>query len=220
MATATRERTATATDGRVLLRNVSWATYEALLAAHLDASVPHFTYDRGELEIVSPSLPHEKDNRALAQVVEVVAEELAIDTVNVGSMTFKRADVQRGFEPDTGFYIQHEADVGERTQIDLTIDPPPDLVIEIEITNPLLDKRSLYAAMGVPEIWVSDGRGVAILLLADGRYADAHVSSALPLLNRDVLGRFVAESRSLKRTAWLKRLREWARTTQAESGTH
>ena len=213
MATAMDAPTqAGAADGLVVLPHVSWETYERLLADHLDASVPHFTYDRGVLEIVSPSTPHEEDNRTLALLVEVVAEELGIDVRNVGSTTFKREDLQRGFEPDSSFYIQHEDRVSGRVQIDLAVDPPPDLVIEIDVTNPLLDKRSVYAAMGIPEVWVLGRQGVAILRHDGDRFEDADRSLVLPPLDRAILDQFVAASRTLKRTAWLKQVRAWVGT--------
>ncbi len=197
---------------RVILGNVSWTTYESLLADHLDRSVPHFAYDRGVLEIVCPSTPHEEDNRTLALLVEVVAEELGIDLQNVGSMTFKREDLQRGFEPDSSFYIASEERVRGRTQIDLAADPPPDLVIEIDVSHPSLDKLPIYAEMGVPEVWrVGEGR-VTVLRLDDGGYAATDESGALPPLTAATLTRFLIESRDLPRTAWLRSLRAWVRS--------
>ena len=110
-------------EERIVLHDVSWETYERLLADHVDRSVPHFTYDRGELEIVSPSTEHEEDNRTLALLIEIIAMEWEIDIRNVGSMTFKRLDLQRGFEPDSSFYVQHEPLVRGKAQIDLEVDP-------------------------------------------------------------------------------------------------
>src|SRR5215212_9595441 len=90
-------------EQRILLSNISWETYERLLADHLDSSVPHFTYDRGLLEIMSPNPEHEKINRTINLLVEIVAEEMGLDTENLGSTTFRREDLERGFEPDTCF---------------------------------------------------------------------------------------------------------------------
>lgn len=127
----------------VILHGVSWKTYESLLADHTDRSVPRFAYDQGELEIVSPSPKHEKLNRGLALLVEVVAEEFGIDVYDLGSTTFKREDLERGFEPDSCFYVQNEERVRGKDRIDLETDPPPDLVIEIDITSPSLDKHPI-----------------------------------------------------------------------------
>lgn len=198
-------------EQRILLSNIAWETYERLLADHLDSSAPRFAYDRGLLEIVSPSTEHETANRTLALLVEVVAEELDIDVLNVGSMTFRRQDLQRGFEPGSSFYIQHAASVRGRTQIDLLVDPPPDLVIEIDVTNPSLNKMPIYAQVGVPEVWRDDGERIMILLLHQGEYRSVATSDALPILTSDVLTHFVVKSKTLKRTTWLRALREWVR---------
>lgn len=136
----------------VILRGVGWETYESLLADHKDRSAPRFAYDCGELEIVSPSPEHEKLNRGLALLMEVVAEEFGGDVYALGSTTLRREDLERGFEPDSCFYIQNEERIRSKDRIDLEVDPPPDLVIEIDITSPSLDKNSIYARRGVPEI--------------------------------------------------------------------
>jgi Uma2 family endonuclease len=204
-------------DQLIVLHDISWETYERLLDDRIDSSGPRGTYDRGELEILGPSSEHEIVNRTLALLVELVAAELAIEVINVGSMTFKRQDLQQGFEPDSSFYIQNEERVRDRTQIDLIVDPPPDLVVEIEITRSAIAKLPLYAAIGVPEIWRWDGERVTILRLAGSEYDEAPASTALPSLTSEVLNRFMAESRTLRRTVWIRQLREWTRSTSASS---
>jgi Uma2 family endonuclease len=193
------------------LHNIAWETYERLLTDYQDRLVPRFTYDRGELEISGPSPEPEIVNRTLALLVELVAAEWAIETLNVGSMTVKRQELKRGFEPDSSFYIQNEGRVRGRTTIDAAIDPPPDLIIEIEITRSAIAKLPIYAEMGVPEVWRFDGKRVAILLLEHGAYREAQASAALPLLTREMLTRFMSESASLRRTVWIRQVREWAR---------
>jgi Uma2 family endonuclease len=200
-------------EQRIVLHNIAWETYERLLADHENSSAPRFTYDHGELEILSPSTEHEEGNRTLAMFVEIVALEQGIDIRNVGSMTFKREDLQQGLEPDSSFYIQNEPRVSGRTQIDLEVDPPPDLVIEIEVSRQAIPKLPLYAGMGVPEIWRSDKGRVTILRLREGKYEESVASAALPPVTSEILTRFLAESRTLRRTAWLRQVREWATTT-------
>ena len=200
-------------EQRIVLQNVAWETYERLLADHLDSSSPRFAYDRGVLEIVSPSTEHEERNRTLASIVEVVAEETATPFRNVGSMTFRRQDLERGFEPDSAFYVQHAPLVRGKRQIDLAVDSPPDLVIEIDITSSSLNKLPLYARMGVLEVWRDDGERLHVLLrrpTGDG-YDEAVASRALPLLTTEVLTHFVAQSQSLERHDWLRMVRAWAR---------
>jgi Uma2 family endonuclease len=199
-------------EQRIILRGVSWETYEHLLADHVSSSAPRFTYDRGMLEIMSPSPEHERLNRSIALLVETLAEELKIDVDDLGSTTVKREDLERGFEPDSCFYVQNAERVKNRDRIDLVIDPPPDLVIEIDITSPSLDKFPIFAQLGVPEIWHYDGQRLKILKLQGGKYMETESSTALPHITSQILLQFIDDSRLLRRTAWLQRVREWART--------
>lgn len=198
-------------EQRVIVRPVSWATYERLLADLANQSSTRLTYDRGTLEIMSPLPEHEEYNRTLALLVEVLAEELGIDIRNLGSTTFRHENLARGFEPDSCFYIQHEAQVSGKSTIDLTIDPPPDLVIEVDITSGSLDKFPIYAQVGVPEIWRCDGQRVRIYTLAVEGYVESDPSLALPLLAGTVLSDFLEQSKTLKRTALLRAFRAWVR---------
>lgn len=198
-------------EERVLLRDVSWETYERLLGEQGDRRTPRFTYDLGMLEIMSPSAEHEEADHIITQIVCVVAEEMNLDIRGFGSTTFKRADLGRGFEPDSCFYIQNVERIGAASELDLTVHPPPDLVIEIDITSPSLNKFPLYASVGVPEIWVYDGKRASIYLLEAGNYVKAETSMALPRLTAVVLTNSVAEALNSKRSDWLRSLRAWAR---------
>jgi Uma2 family endonuclease len=123
---------------------------------------------------------HERPNHLIAQLVEVVAEELDLDLENLGSTTFKREDLQRGFEPDTCFYVQNEERIRGKEEIDLNVDPPPDLVIEVDITSPSLDRFPIYAHFGVPEVWRYDGERVEVYELGNAQYVEVANSLALP----------------------------------------
>lgn len=160
---------------------------------------------------MSPLPEHEKINRRIAQLVTILAEEIDIESEDLGSTTFRRRDLQRGFEPDSCFYIQNEERIRGKARIDLTVDPPPDLVIEIDITSPSLNKFPIYARLGVPEVWRYDGARIAIFELEGGEYAERAESLALPSLTGEVLSRFVAEGLTLGRRAWMQKVREWAR---------
>ena len=198
-------------EQKIILQHVSWETYARLLADHKDRSSPRFTYDHGMLEIMSPSTEHERLNRRLATIVEIVAEELRIDFDNVGSNTFTRADLLRGFEPDSCFYLQNVERILDKAQIDLETDPPPDLIIEIDITHPSLEKFPIYAQVGVGEIWRYDGSRFAIFRLEEARYVEHHASTVLPGLTAAVIADFLEASKQLKRTSWVQRVREWVR---------
>jgi Uma2 family endonuclease len=206
-------------DQRIILRNISWKTYERLLAESADSNNPRFTYDRGVLEIMSPSAEHEELSHMLTLLVNIVAEELDIDIRGFGSTTFRREDLARGFEPDSCFYIQSVERISGRTQLDLAVDPPPDLVIEIDFTHSSLDKLPIYAQVGVPEIWHYDGLELRIFHLENAVYVAHDESTVLSVLTRDVLSQFVVESKSLRRTAWIRRVRDWMRTHRAEESS-
>src|SRR5262249_50647840 len=159
-------------EQRVVLQDVSWRTYEDLLKDCEDQSSPRLTYDRGVLEIMSPSAEHEEYNRTISLLVEVVAEELNVDLRNLGSTTFKCEEQMRGTEPDSCFYIQHASSIAGKTSVDLAADPPPDLVIEVDITRDSMDKLAVYAALRVPEIWRFDGSVLWIFLLTGETYRE------------------------------------------------
>ncbi len=144
-------------EQKITLHNASWETYERLIRERGESRVPRFAYDRGELEIISPSAEHESAAYFLELLVALFAEETGVNAYGVGSTTFKREDLERGFEPDACFYVQNEERIRGKPRIDLDVDPPPDLVIEIDITSPSLNKLSIYARMGVFEIWRHDG---------------------------------------------------------------
>jgi Uma2 family endonuclease len=197
------------------LYDVSWETYERLLAEHQESSGTHFTYDQGRLEIMVLSTKHERPNHILALLVETLAEEMGIDVDGLGSTTFKREDLARGFEPDSCFYIQNAERVRGKEEIDLTVDPPPDLIIEIDITSPSLEKFPLFAALGIPEVWRYSGARVSIFGLETGEYVERVESMALPKVTSAILTEFVQQGTQLKRTIWLRRVREWIRQQQA-----
>src|SRR5215213_7802877 len=194
-------------EQRVLLRNISWETYKRLLYERGDSRVPRLAYDRGDLKIMSPSSEHE----SVAYFVALLAEEMRVNAYGVGSTTYRRGDIGRGFEPDGSFYIRNEERIRGKPRIDLSVDPPPDLVIEVDITSPSLDKFPIYARLGVHEVWRYDGERITILVLEGSDYAKTAESVALPSLTSDVLTHYVEESTSLRSTDWLRRVREWAR---------
>jgi Uma2 family endonuclease len=205
-------------EQRVILRNISWETYERLLVEKADCRNPRLAYDRGILEIMSPSAEREELSHVITLLVNIVTEELAIDVRGFGSTTFRRQDLARGFEPDSCFYIQRVEDISGKSSLDLATDPPPDLVIEIDLTSASLDKFPIYAQVGVSEIWRYDGTTLQIYSLEHGTYVEQEVSTVLPILTRDVLSRFMRDSKSLKRTVWLRNLRHWVHVHQEADG--
>jgi Uma2 family endonuclease len=166
-------------DQRLLLSEVDWHTYDRLLR-DLEGRHLRFNFDRRQLEITTVSAEHERIKKLLARLLETLTEVLNIPILSLGNTTFRREDAARGLEPDECWYIAHEAQMRERDSIDLLIDPPPDLVIEIEISRSVLDRMEIYAALGVPEVWRCDGPTLTIEVLADDGYAEADHSPAFP----------------------------------------
>lgn len=210
-AVLTPPTTTTSTVERVVLNGVSWETYESLLTDFADRSVPRLTYDRGTLEIMSPTGSHGRYAHILSLIIEVLAEEMSVELVCFGITTFRRKDLKRGFEPDSCFYIQNEAHFRGKLKLDLKVDPPPDLLVEVDITSSSLDRFSIFAAFGVPEVWRFDGEKLEIFLLSEGTYAKSEKSVALPFVVPEVIVGFVAESVALGRLEWLGKVRGWAR---------
>jgi Uma2 family endonuclease len=194
---------------------VTWDTYERLIAEHGERGGTRFTYDEGVLQIMVVSSQHEKPNRTLAVLVEVLAEEWGIDIERLGSMTCKRKDLQKGFEPDSCFYIQHADAVSGKEKIDLKFDPPPDLTIEVDITADSLNRLPIFAVVGIPEVWRFDGTSLTIFRLEAGRYVETPNSLAFPALNAEVATQFLDESKKLKSTTWLRHVRAWARAQKS-----
>lgn len=198
-------------DDCVVLRQVSWDTYERLLADDEERRVPRMTYDQGLLELVKPTMGHEVDAGAIALLVAIVTATLGIPIRNVGSTTFRREDLQRGFEADTSFYIQSEERIRGQREADLAVDPPPDLVLEMEMCRSEIDKLELFASMGVQEVWRCDGRRVTIFDLDRDHDRESSTSLAIPALTSDVLTRFLLESRSMLSPDWFQAVGDWAR---------
>ena len=166
-------------EQRVLLRSISWQTYETL-ADNPDRAGRLLTYDQGVLEIMSPSRAHEADKSMLGRMVERFAEEQGIDICSSASTTFKRKDLDRGFEADESYYIRNELIVRDKREIDLLIDPPPDLVIEIEMSRSAINKLALFASIGIPEVWRYNGTRLWLGRLAEDDYESISQSIELP----------------------------------------
>jgi len=204
-------------EQRVVLHNVSWETYERILAEHIDCSSPRFTFDHGELEIVTLSAEHERYNRRIADLVGVLADEMDLEVDDLGSTTYKRQELERGFEPDSCFYVQNIERVRGKDRIDLAVDPPPDLVVEVDITSPSISKLPLFAEFGVPEVWRFDGERLTILRLRGGSYQPVDASEVFPGVSAAAVEQLLAQGKTLGRTGWLRLARVWARERYGKS---
>lgn len=191
----------------VVLHNVSWETYERLLAEQADSGA-RLSYDRGALEIMILSLRHERLKHLIATLVEMLALARDIDLEGAGSTTFRRRDLARGFEPDACFYFTHATLIRNRETIDLDVDPAPELAIEIDLSHSSLDKQPIMASLGIVEIWRYDGRKLDILRLEGEGYRSRGNSAVLPDISAEQLSRWIEAGQTLKRGEWLRGVRE------------
>lgn len=197
---------------RVLLRNVSWHEFEEILSELGNARASRVAYYKGTLEIMVPLAGHERRKEIIGDLVKALLEELNIEFDPLGSTTFKREDMDAGVEPDECFYIQNEAVTRSLERIDVNIDPPPDLAIEIDVTSDSQIKKNSYQVLGVPELWIYDGRKLEINVLQNQKYIDSRQSQIFPNLPIvEVIPRHLALSKVAGRNAAMKAFRVWVK---------
>lgn len=205
-------------DQPVLMDGVSWQTYEALLADVGDRRRTRMTFCQGMLEIVTPSYEHEHVENIVTRVAEALMNARRQDYAPAGSTTFKSAGLERGFEPDASYYVEHAARVRGLTRIDLETDPPPDLVIEIDVTHATMNKLPVYAALGVPEVWRHQGGSVHMYRLTGSSYAEVQDSTVIPGLSAARMTAFVRDSLTTPRPDWWQAVQTWVRETVRSEG--
>ena len=206
--TSTPVEQQTTPENRVILKGVSWSTFKALLADVGDDRAWRIAYDGGVLEIRKPHLEHEVPKGLIESFIEATADELEIEVMKAGSLTLEREDLTRAVEPDTCFYIQNEASVRGKRDINLPEDLPPDLAIESDYTNSSVNKDSIYAAIGVPEIWRYRRESLQVYQLVDGKYEKCETSLAFPFLPVAEIPGFIEQSRTVGQRAAVRWFRQ------------
>jgi Uma2 family endonuclease len=191
------------------LASVSWDEYEELLSELGDRAGLRVSYDEGRLQIVSPSALHEFYKDSIFSLARLVAEVTNTPLETRGSTTYRRRRKAKGAEPDTSFYVQHATHMIGKGRIDLETDPPPDVVVGIDLSNESLSKFPIYAALGVPEIWLYDGQQARFYHLAEQRYQEIPHSLAFPVLTNAALTDFLAQSKTSGQSAALAAFRRW-----------
>lgn len=217
MATAEKAAATTAaSDQRIVIDGVRWETYLSLLADRGDRSVPRMTFDQGELELRSPSGDHERSKKLIGYLIFSWAVEHGIPLCSLGSTTFTRPEQQRGLEPDECYYIQNEALVRGKRSFDLASDPPPDLVLEVDISSRSLKKLKLYAALGIPEVWRFSRQGVQVYRLGDdGAYSARTDSECLPGFPVQDVAAWLARAEATDEISWARSFQAWIRERQS-----
>jgi Uma2 family endonuclease len=198
-------------EQRTVLQNISWETFETLLRETGEDRGSRFAYDCGTLEIMTPLFEHENPKIHFDRFVFALAEELEIEIKSAGSMTLKRRAVNKGIEPDNCYYIQNESSVRGKQKLDLATDLPPDLAIEIDITNSSVNKFGIYSALGVSELWRYNGQELKFYQLSEGQYIECEFSLAFPIVSVNDLSEFIEQSKNMGEIALLKSFRAWVR---------
>lgn len=199
---------------QLLLKNVSWQMYENILEELGEGRAAKINYYQAMLEIMTPLPEHEVNKVMIGDLVKALLEELDIEFRSLASTTFKNKAMAAGVEADDCFYIQNEALIRGKKRIDLTIDPPPDLAIEIDITS--RTRFNNYEALKVPELWRYDGQILEINVLESGRYIKSNISrnfSQFPLI--DVITQYVEQSKVVGINATMKAFRNWMKEQMA-----
>lgn len=195
----------------VLLENVSWQAFETLLVEIGEHRAARLAYDEGILEIMAPLPEHEYYKEASGVLVQDLADIVDIDYETLGSTTWKRQDLLAGVEPDNCFYFQNEQLIRGKLDFDLTKDPPPDLVLEIDVTHKSLDRFPIYARLGVLEIWRYEKGLIKIYQLQGNKYVETYTSLTFPLIPVQQIIPFIQQHRAAGKKTMRRAFRDWVR---------
>ncbi|MDR3638482.1 MAG: Uma2 family endonuclease [Isosphaeraceae bacterium] len=201
----------------VVLRDVGWKGYNAVLKLRGERPRPRVVYLDGSVYFMTTSLPHERFKKLLGLLVVAVAQELRISFYQTGSTTFRRKAKRGGVEGDETYYFANAARVRGKKEIDLKVDPPPDLAIEVVHTNPVRASLEVYRRLGVPEVWACEDDGLMILVLqADGKYVGSKTSKVFPFLTAAEIFARITQPDPNNDLEWLDELQRWAREDVAK----
>lgn len=196
---------------QMLLKDISWQQLENILQEMGNKRAARISYSNGWLEIMVPLPEHEKDKELLGDLVKILLEILQIDFEPFGSTTLKNEKMGQAVEPDTSFYIQNQAAVIGKNRIDLNIDPPPDLAIEIDITS--RTQLDNYEILGVPELWRYKQQGLEIFLLQEGKYVKSQSSPNFPNIPIvELVNKYVQQCLTIGRSQAMRNFRVWIDT--------
>lgn len=195
----------------LLIQHLDWASLEAILTELGDQRTSRIAYSDGTLEIRMPLPEHEIAKELMGDLIKILLDELEIDCECYGSTTFKRQQVNSGLEPDQCFYIQNHRQMRGRRRINLDIDPPPDLALEVDVTSKT--KLEAYTRLGVPELWVYDNTQLTIYVLQAGQYQGVLTSPTFPHLPIvDLVAETIAQGQTIGRSPALRALRNRIRS--------
>ncbi len=199
-----------------VLHSVSWEGYETLLREVGDRHL-RMTYDDGDLELMTLSFGHENAGEWIGRLIFFLAVQWSVPVCSGGSTTLKKAIRRKGLEPDKCFWIEHEHAVRGKKEWDALTDPPPDLAVEVDISSSSLNRLTIYAALGVREIWRYDGMDFQVLALSSaGKYLERSKSRVFPSLPIKTFAGFVKKLGTEDEVVLIQSFCEWARTLPAK----
>jgi Uma2 family endonuclease len=200
----------------VVIDGVPWSDYEEMLRIVGNRQI-RINYDRGRMEIVSPLRRHGDGSHLLGRMVDTLTEELGIPCQAADPVTLRRPDLEKGVEPDKLYHFGANARrVEDGREFDLAVDPPPDLVIEVDVTSSSVPRLPIFAALGIPEVWRIDDEELQFLhLRPDGTYQPRDRSRAFPGLLVAEAARFLEQGRAANKTAWIRTFRAYVRDVLA-----
>jgi len=218
MATVTRPEidrdAATPGDQCVALRDVGWDGYRKLLKLRGERPRPRMVYLDGTVWLMSPAEFHERLAARFDWLVLVLVEELELPCIPTRSTTFRRRKQQGGVEADQSYYLANVHRIEDKDEIDLRVDPPPDLAIEVVNTNPAEHAIEAYRRLGVPEVWIYEDGELRILTIRPGRrrrYDVSATSPTFPTLTAAEIDEWIGRPRKGDEREWSKSFRTWVR---------
>lgn len=197
-------------DKRIVLHGIPWQIYLDMLNSKRDNGVPRFAYTGETLEIFMPSRQHEQISGWIRYFLTGLALAWGFDFRDFGTTTYRRDDVERGFEGDISYYFDDLQRFEGKEDIDLNTDPPPALVVEVDIRSASLNKRPIYAALGIRELWVFKDDTLRIFLLTGDGYEEQTHSARFPTLPVAVINGFLGAANGAHTVGWINSVREWA----------
>lgn len=206
----------------IVLNNISWRTYKAILREIGERHI-RLTYDNGDLEIMTPTFAHENVCESIGRLIFFLALETNVRLCSGGSTTLKNSRRKKGLEPDRCFWIKHERQMRGKKKWKARTDPPPDLAVEVDITHSSLNRRAIFGALGVPELWHYDGKKFRVLVLdPSASYRERSTSVAFPELSLPAFAVFVGKLGSADEVSLIQEFVNWVRAevvTRKQNGT-
>ena len=194
----------------ILVKDLTWSKYEAVLQEFGEGYLPRFTYNGGILEIRMPSKLHEIVNRLISKIIFTLAEEYGFDCRDLGSTTWNREDFAQGVEPDSCFYIQNAEQIrGLNPEIPAAL--PPDLVVEVDIASSSAQRLEIYRSFGVPEVWIYSKNQLRICILLDGNYIYSSKSKAFTNITVQQINQWIKQAEIVSDVKVVRGVRQFCR---------